>query len=257
MKKNLFSLLVFLCAFVVDAQTQTKSWSQINQRYEYFDSNRKLIGYETWNILSKQWEYYDARPSTNNNYTPQPYVSPYNLDLIKEAMIVKQAQVDQMKANLNELLGRIIAAKDEKDRAGYITESRAQWLRLLSSEMDSRINRNAEKFFNDVNYYNSTINWLLNMEDEIRKWDKPVASQRQQTILTQATSTINTSYETFDGYVSGNSAIYSEDRVGSRQIGNTTDGVIKIISKARGPFYKVLLANGQAGYVNEMWIRIP
>lgn len=61
----MFVLIGCLCF----SQTVTKKYNSIDRRYEYFDSNGNMTGYEFYNNLSRQWEYY----SLNNSQQRKPY----------------------------------------------------------------------------------------------------------------------------------------------------------------------------------------
>lgn len=74
MKKFLifsFLMLGILCF----SQSVTKKYNTLNQRYEYFNSNGSMIGYEKYNSLYKRWEYFDIQQNSQSNSTPnrQPY----------------------------------------------------------------------------------------------------------------------------------------------------------------------------------------
>jgi len=256
------SFVIFYSCFAslyINAQSATRSYNSTLQRYEYFDSRRNLIGYETWNIVSKQWEYYDVKPATNNSYTPSPYVSPYNLDLIKDAMIYKQAQTEQLLANINIIMARIGAIIQVKYEANYIsTDERIKYLLAFDKEIDKI---NAKK---EINLY-EVVAWLLSVEAEIKSWDKPTSSQSQQSTnysQSQPQNYYNNVkdkekvyppgiYEVFEG-----GRILLEDNVEAREIGKTTKGTVKIISKARGSYYKVELQGGQTGYISSAFINL-
>ena len=155
---------MFLCAFSIYAQTQTKTWNQIRQRYEYFDSNRNLIGYETWNIVSKQWEYYDVRPATNNNYTPPPYVPPYSA----ETLILKAYMSSEQRTNnVMALANMIREVKISKENAGYMNNERRQFWNSYIDGFNNRVSDNKNRFYSDDNYYNSVIRWMEGVYNSI------------------------------------------------------------------------------------------
>lgn len=66
MKKVFFSVFMLFGVFCF-SQSVSKKFNSVYKRYEYFDSNGNMIGYEKYNNLLKQYEYY----STNNSQSPQ------------------------------------------------------------------------------------------------------------------------------------------------------------------------------------------
>ncbi|MFC4165156.1 hypothetical protein ACFOWU_15925 [Epilithonimonas zeae] len=69
MKKTL-TLFAFLFVFFSYSQSpsSTKKWNEYHNRYEYFDSEGNLIGYEKYNDYKKQWEYYsENKPKSKFN----------------------------------------------------------------------------------------------------------------------------------------------------------------------------------------------
>lgn len=61
---------------IITAQTLTKKFNNINNRYEYFDTRGTMIGYSIYNNLNKQYEYYEVQQRK-----PYQYRDPATVDL--------------------------------------------------------------------------------------------------------------------------------------------------------------------------------
>lgn len=108
MKKLFFLILFLLFSLISVAQTYTKKYNSINGRYEYFNSNGSMVGYEKYNSISNSWEYYTVT-NNNNPYNRKPIeVAPVqsnvNLELIDRVMAKKQSNYDK---NYNAVYQRI------------------------------------------------------------------------------------------------------------------------------------------------------
>src|SRR5690606_21028781 len=62
-----FILLFFLCiSSGMVSQNYTEKYNDLQQRYEYFGSDGRMVGYKKYNSLSEQWEYTDLTSSNNS-----------------------------------------------------------------------------------------------------------------------------------------------------------------------------------------------
>lgn len=96
MKKTLLTLLMII-SISTFAQTSSKQWNNLYNRYDYHDSNQRLIGYESYNNLYKRWEYYDLRQSNNNNgYQVQQPPQYADLNLVDRVLTSLQRKYDNM-----------------------------------------------------------------------------------------------------------------------------------------------------------------
>lgn len=58
--KKYFILILLLISTKLLCQTSTKKFNSQLNRYEHFDSNGNLTGYESYNKFNQQWEYFSA-----------------------------------------------------------------------------------------------------------------------------------------------------------------------------------------------------
>ncbi len=67
--KNKIIFLFFFFSILTIAQrpSSTKKWNDYYNRYEYFDNQNKLIGYEKYNDYKNQWEYFEIDPHKSNS----------------------------------------------------------------------------------------------------------------------------------------------------------------------------------------------
>lgn len=73
-------------------------------RYEYFNSNGNLIGYQTYNSLLRQWEYTDLQNNNSQSkYPKREYTNPrsqYDWDFMLKAAQIKQEQIEREEQKL-------------------------------------------------------------------------------------------------------------------------------------------------------------
>ncbi len=70
MLKILFALGLFTTSLLIaQVPSSTKKWNDLDKRYDYFDSERTLVGYEKYNAYTKQWEYFSK--SDENKRQPK------------------------------------------------------------------------------------------------------------------------------------------------------------------------------------------
>lgn len=78
---------------IIVAQSYTEKYSSINNRYEYYDSNGKLIAYKKWNSIQKRYDIeYLGSNSSSREYNN--FIEPYDLDFMYKAMEYKQNRID-------------------------------------------------------------------------------------------------------------------------------------------------------------------
>lgn len=58
--KKYYLLVLLLISALMFSQTSTKKYNSLMERYEHFDSNGNLTGYEAYNKYNQQWEYFSA-----------------------------------------------------------------------------------------------------------------------------------------------------------------------------------------------------
>jgi len=133
-------MLFLFYGFTSTAQTYTKKYNSINGRYEYFNSNGTMVGYEKYNSISNSWEYYTV---TNDN-------NPYNR---------KPIEVAPVQSNVNlELIDRVMAKKqqDYDNQQSELLRQLDMYYENLKEVSMSRL-RQVQSFYNSANSYPSII----------------------------------------------------------------------------------------------------
>ncbi|WP_374462981.1 hypothetical protein [Chryseobacterium sp.] len=156
MKKIFFSVLLLSCSLCF-SQTATKKYNSFQNRYEYFDSNGNMMGYEKYNSFSKQWEYYTTG-NTSQSRQPTQYSDPQQLDIsaLGNAMATKQNNynynVQQLQNAVNTISNQIndLDLTDEQKRIIH-NNFQQQCINELNR---TRIN------YSSANETNRVIQWL-------------------------------------------------------------------------------------------------
>ncbi|MEE1961187.1 hypothetical protein V1387_00730 [Allomuricauda taeanensis] len=99
------------------SQDYTKKYNSYLERYEFYNSQGTLIGYQTYNPYLKQWEYTDAIKSTNSQYT---YQNTQDLDLIDRVLSSKESRFDsnvqKVQNKIDYLHGLLLNIRDPETR---------------------------------------------------------------------------------------------------------------------------------------------
>jgi len=94
--KNALIFLVLLIINISHSQSTVQKYNSLLNRYEYFDSAGKLIGYKSYNSLMQQWEYYEIN-SNKKKSDYGNYVSPIDLNLVQTTLQNKQERYNRNK----------------------------------------------------------------------------------------------------------------------------------------------------------------
>lgn len=142
-------------------------------RYEYFDSGGKMIGYQAYNNLLNQWEYIDLRNENNSRYPKREYSkpkSPYDWDLIERGMRTVQERIDK---NREIIQGKI---NEVEDALLYIIKKNGDLSKEQTKAYEKRFLKDLKKINNvdlskndQVKY---TINWLDQWIEHIYSWEE-------------------------------------------------------------------------------------
>lgn len=126
--KNVLLFLLFL-TFTSYSYSQdfSKKWNSVYQRYDYYNSNGYLIGYEKWNQTYQRWDYTNV--NTNNfgkrvHQVEQPVEQGGNLELAMKVANEKQRRYDTNLAKLkevNDISIEYIKASATKNGLSYVT----------------------------------------------------------------------------------------------------------------------------------------
>lgn len=82
----------------VYGQSRTKKYNDIMNRYEYYDSSGRMVGYDKWNSIMRQWEYYEANEPAVGTKQVSPYIAPYDVELIERSARYNQERLDRERA---------------------------------------------------------------------------------------------------------------------------------------------------------------
>ena len=150
--KNIVLIFLFFTSINLYSQTSTEKWNSYYNRYEYFDSNNKMIAYKTYNSYLNQWETYTVK---NNSFETQ---SSLNLPLIEQTLAYKQNKYDSNIIKLKDCIARnqkiIIVVCQEKD---YDFNTTKKFLDKWEKQYVSELRNN--DYSSDA-YTNDIINYL-------------------------------------------------------------------------------------------------
>lgn len=165
--KKLFLLILFLFfSFTSLAQTYTKKYNSINGRYEYFNSNGSMVGYEKYNSISNSWEYYTVN-NDNNPYNRKPIETPpvqsnVNLDLIDKVMSQKQSNYDNNVQTIQNTINTLSNKISNLNISSELKESiHDDFDRVLNVLNTNRYDYSNNSTTNDI------VNWLYSEYNRI------------------------------------------------------------------------------------------
>ncbi|MCT4124536.1 hypothetical protein HZP71_18015 [Elizabethkingia anophelis] len=162
MKKILLPMFV-LIGCLCFSQTVTKKYNSIDRRYEYFDSNGNMTGYEFYNNLSRQWEYY----SLNNSQQRKPYQyrDPMQVDISStlNAQTILQNRYNnnrqKLQAAIDDINNQIDGLNVSKETKQSISEGFRNTLVKYLDAILSQMNSDTQT--------NNNIIWLYNAAKQI------------------------------------------------------------------------------------------
>lgn len=263
MKTKLITILFLLVSVFANAQNTVRRYNELLERYEYFDSNRKLIGYEKWNSLYNQWEYTDLR-SRNNGST---YIPPYNMEVVGAAMRLKQERHDR---NLN-----IISNKGQQlyntllyieSVNGGLTQSQSNAYNIMINKINTSMS-NAD--ISDNNSANYVIRVIDNFIHTVSSWDNRNKVKRESTISNNRNTTTTNKPnknepksitkakpKNIQGFypIYSNVPIYKEPTASSSII-KKASGQVEVIGLVDNTSYYKVVYKGVTGYMLSTWIK--
>ena len=160
-------LICCCCIFTIFgfSQTTTKKYNEYQERYEYFDQNGNMIGYQKYNSYLNQWEYFEVQIQQNNR---SEYIQPYDLDLLQKGLQYKQ---NAYESNVEYIQNRINQVNQTFDYFNKYRETREIQPYLLRIE---RLQNQYLKGINEINSaradyskkanVNRVLNWLSQFE---------------------------------------------------------------------------------------------
>jgi len=169
--KKLFLLLILQICLQSNAQTLTEKYNSIMNRYEYFDSEGKLVGYKVYDNLGAQWKYYDSSKTKNN--PTNSYIQPINLNLLNKSLSSIQQRYNlnttKVQEAINDIATRITNLKLEADTYEIVKFRFDKSLEYLNSQKfdytKNVVTQNAIKYLYDQ--VNNEINFQLSKNNEL------------------------------------------------------------------------------------------
>ena len=157
--KNKFTLLALLFVTFCYSQSpsSTRKWNDYSNRYEYFDSENNLIGYEKYNDYKKQWEYFKLN-ERKNSYSGSDKA-------FDDLLASQERQLDRLYAQKNAVNNQVLAmqeARKETERVNYYHSVIKDKYNELTEKIKSSNftiddkEKFLEKFDSKVNYADET-----------------------------------------------------------------------------------------------------
>ena len=219
-----FILTISLC-FCLNgySQTLTKKYNSLNNRYEYFDSQNVLIGYQFYDTLDKSWKYYEIPKKQNR------YIYPINTNLVNQALSAKQSRYDYNISKIDETIDDIGNNILELD----LDESKIQVIL-------NKFNNSLDKLSKSKPNYSSTsvtqniINWLYSEANNIiGQEDSFKAVEKTKSVQTGRIITLKRKAVIWD----------IPNIVKAKSIGEMQNYDVYIIEKTNDQFYKIKCGN--------------
>lgn len=168
MKRFLFVIILLLSISGLKAQTTTQKWNSVYKRWEYYDSRGNMIGYNQRNVYGEM-EYVDVQKQRQEQQRRNEPLQPYNnYGLIERALSQKQQLYNKRHADIVEIASRINSyIKEVIDARKLFKHDKTKDLENYDDALkkignwDLTINQN----------YNNAINWLLDFEKSMYKWE--------------------------------------------------------------------------------------
>jgi hypothetical protein len=138
-------------------QNYTEKFNDLQQRYEYFGSDGRMVGYKKYNSLSEQWEYTDLTSSNNSQsgrYNVHDYGEPqstFNKDLMLQALSYKQARYDNLTI---EQKTAIYEAQKYSNQRDWVAKNSYVW-NQHSEKLAKKLLKSLKKESNDLKKYSN------------------------------------------------------------------------------------------------------
>lgn len=170
-------LLLFLIMGISSAlplsafsQDYYEKWSNIRNRYEYYDSNGNMMGYKKYSNVNRRWEYHNVNSEPiRKPITYNPYTSTTDTDLVNKVLETKQSRYDY---NVQRIQNKI----DELHRLLGNLELQKEFNREVSEfnskykNIDYSNNSNTSQVLNYfINTYNNLINKNSSFDNKNKK----------------------------------------------------------------------------------------
>ncbi|NVN17488.1 hypothetical protein GUA46_03965 [Muricauda sp. HICW] len=240
--KSIIFVLFLSIAVHCYSQNYTKKYNRYLERYEFYNSQGTLVGYQTYNPYLQQWEYTDIAKSTNSTYT---YQNTQDTDLIDRVLSSKQSRYDQnvekIRDKIKYLHNLLMGINDLQTRKRAVN----RFSKVVSDfngrnlKYDYSNNQTANQV---MNYFISEYNNILSDSKKSPTYKRNPTSNR----ILYTTKFDNPKYKVplYDLY-GGYSIIYSCPKNSTVQVMDTIDG----------KYFKVIV-DGKMGRVHRNSLKL-
>jgi hypothetical protein len=249
----LFFFILF--NFSMFSQDLYEKYNDIQNRYEYYDSNNQLVSYKTYNDIMQRWEYHKVEQRQERRSTYQKPVSTYNPDLVHRTLAAKQERYDNNIADITNHLEQLQNQLTEYD--DYEKEEKA--ISMFAEVITAFNNKNSMVDFSsnstkvDVkNYFTREFNRIIKYVNNMSS--KTTYSNNYPNNSTNSkTSSMN--FET--GFISVPIDIFlrAEPNVMSKAVYKCPKkAVVKVVDTSNEKYYKVVV-DGYSGYISSALLK--
>lgn len=251
--KSFLILLFVLSSFSVFSQDLYEKYNDLQNRYEYYNSNNELVGYKIYNDLQGRWEYHkvnQGRKGRERNIYGKP-ISTDNTDLVREVLSAKQGRYDN---NVNALQNHI--DKLSNQLRDYSNTKQ----RIKASEMFSDVIENFNRQNNNIDYSNSsaTNNVMNYFTREYNKIIKYVNNMNTTTYNKRSSSNKNSRSVKFEsGLIKTAIDIYLRSEpnpMGSKIYKCPPNSIVEVIDDSGEIYFKVVV-DGYSGYISKKLLK--
>jgi len=238
--KKLILILCLILTFRGYSQTTTKKYNSIENRYEYFDQNGKMIGYEEYNNISDQWEYYSLKSSSSSNGYGEPQ-STFDADLAIMALSKRQAEYDK-------------AVEKVKNFGNYLGQMHMEFSNQIENirvknEYNRLFNQNSDSFI-DTNF--KMIRTPAKHSIVLNRFYIFLKKTYNQAVINVEYNNMGFQYGEYVS-VKYYSPLKEEPKTLSKTI-EFLEEPVKILTRSEGDFYRVSSKNN-IGYLKANWIK--
>lgn len=169
--KKIFLILLFLTLSISYGQDFSKKWNNNYRRYDYYNSNGYLIGYEKWNPNYQRWDYTNVN---SNNYgkrvqqVEQPIEQGGNLELAMRVANEKQRRYDINISKLKEAnevsveyLKAVATRKGLSYNTAYNRYISEYWNKIMRGNYDISSNSTLEYL---IDYLTKGVGYIICIE---------------------------------------------------------------------------------------------
>lgn len=258
--KYLLIFLMFLLSSRATCQDYYEKWSNIQNRYEYYDTDGNLVGYKKWSNLHSRWEYHTIKSENNSRITTYPqYENTQDIELINKVLASKQDRynynVQRVQNHIDKLSNNFKTISDSEQRIFALKE--------LSDVIQSFNKKNPHIDYSSNSHATSVINYFSNAYNDIvsklsDRYNKinSVNNSKARTLTPSGQVHKDKSKFSVNSYVSTFSyaPILDSPETSAKQIGSVENNKAYILGKENYSYYKIKSGN-TIGYISVNWLK--